>query len=544
MDMRAPAEATTDARAEPDDERLLRLTDGVQLATDVYLPQRRTAVPAVLLRTPYDKRGDLEGNAALAGLLTAAGFAVVVQDVRGRYASTGSRTPFQNEVYDGFHTLDWIAGQPWSDGRVIPMGDSYAGFTAMAAAASRHPTIRAVVARVTTTHIGEEWLYRQGNFRLQMNAQWAAFAWGGQRIIDVTPDYTVRPLADLDLGDADTSHLLDWRQHPVGHPAWVDRDLAGDRVIAARVEVPTLHWSGWWDLFSRGQIRGWRLLAEQLHRPGQRLFLTATDHMFNTFDSVEGRDGSIESQPLEQRYAPVLEFLQAVTSDMPEVESGVHFEVTHDRPHDATTWPPPSAKPELLYLRDGQSAPYGPEGGALSPRPDRLRTVVSWHHDPEHLVPSLETFIWGTLAADFPDERDAHVRDDVLTFTTAAADRPWTLAGNVEVAVTARASAPTAQLMATLCDVYPDGRAVRIAEGASRITDATTSAMRRIELGPLAYQVRAGHRLRLALAASAFPRYLWHVDGQDPWTAQHGDRCELFITLGDASYVTFGRLTR
>jgi len=145
--LRMTGAAPLDPRA---DARLVRMRDGVRLATDVYLPEppgpRR---PAILIRLPYDKSGRSTFMPAIAHYLTANGFAVVIQDVRGKFRSEGVAEPFVNEAADGHDALDWIVSQPWSNGIVGMSGDSYYGFTQWAAASTGHPALRAMVPRAT-----------------------------------------------------------------------------------------------------------------------------------------------------------------------------------------------------------------------------------------------------------------------------------------------------------------------------------------------------------------------------------------------------------
>jgi putative CocE/NonD family hydrolase len=522
------------AVVEPDDTHLVTAGDGAALATDVYLPARapaRTAYPALLLRTPYGKRGPIDRASELAAYFRELGIAIVVQDVRGKYDSSGAPIPFRNELSDGYDTLEWIAGQSWSDGTAFPFGDSYAGFTAWAAAASGHPSVRAAVVRVTTPDIGSQWMCRQRVFRMQMNAQWAAFAWGGRETIDVQPDWSTRPLRRIDFGGADMSALSAWLRASSDERAW--QALAGDTASRwAAVGVPVLHWGGWWDLMSRGQVAAWQRLVSN-GVPGQRLLMSATDHGFNRFPPIAAPGGG----SLERQYDEVADFLAHVLGDSSPASS-IRWELTHDGWQESERWGQAAAHSERLFLVDAASALFGPEGGALSPHPETIASTLTWGHDPADLVPSLETFVWGTLVEGYPDERDAHVRDDVATFSGRPSAEPLDIAGDVKLRLHLQASSAIAQVAATLSDVRPDGTAWRIAEGASAVTDAGALASLDLDLGPLAYRVVPGHRLRVALSASSFPRYMWPCrDLEEGWNGESGDEYDLSLRVGVGSYL-------
>ena len=119
----------------------VRMSDGVRLAANVYLPKGGTEFPTVLLRTPYNK----SGMGWIAEPLAEAGYAVVVQDVRGQFASEATFIPFIFEKKDGVETLDWVAKQPWCDGNIGMWGPSYLGYCALIVAPEAHPALKTIV---------------------------------------------------------------------------------------------------------------------------------------------------------------------------------------------------------------------------------------------------------------------------------------------------------------------------------------------------------------------------------------------------------------
>lgn len=537
-----PADVTQEitGQGEPSFTARVLAPDGVGLATDVYMPAKigRHGAPAVLIRTPYGRSGEIDAVPETARLLTECGVAVVGQDVRGKFDSGGDREPFVHELADGYATADWISRQSWSSGVVVPLGASYTGFAAWAAAASGHPAVRAAVVRMTTCHIADEWLYRQGLFRLQMNGPWAVFAWSGRELDEREPDWSVRPLSAA-IDGAAAPHLGRWLKNPPESPWWDQHGLGSASPLSRRVQVPVLHWGGWWDLLCRGQLREWDLHAGAAS--DHRLIMGATDHDFHPFVDVVGGDaGRLPAgrASVDAELAPAMDFLTAVCGGERPGGSVVRWELTHAGWREDRQWPPSGCHPVRLYLADGAHAAYGPEGGSLAHRPDTVPATVRWIDDPTDPVPSLETFVWGTLGHDYPDERDAQVRDDVMTFSSQPATEQMDLIGPAQLQLAVRASAAHAQLTATLCDVLPAGRTLRVAEGGCLVRAATELRRIQIDLGPIAYRLRAGHRLRVAISAGSFPRYLWSPgDGLDPWTALDGPPGERRIELGDASFL-------
>lgn len=526
-----PASIGADASV---DEALVSMTDGIRLAATIYLPRaRKTRIPTVMLRVPYGRAGDICFIPGLADLLVGQGFAVVAQDVRGKFDSEGIREPFVHEVLDGRDTMEWIASQAWSDGGVVAIGDSYPGYTAWAAGVCGHRALRGVIARMTTTLVSDGWIYRQGAFRLQMMAEWAAFAWSDPGLTEVAIDWSVRPLRDIAItpqGEA-SGPLL----------SWAARDRTGWRretlPSSGSITVPILGVGGWWDVFSRGQIAD---LVARRPRSSDRTFtvMRAVDHEFHRIDEVASgpidhmNDPASRAAGLPRIYAEVLDFLSRVVRDDLSSLPVVRYDLSHAGPRSATSWPPPEAVPYRLFLIDGPGAAFGPEGGGLRERPDTIPSLAVWPHDPSTLVPSLETDPWGILF-DPADERDVEMRDDVLTFTSEAMRTPLDIAGPVVVTLFVATTAQSVMLVATLVDVRPDGRATRIVEGATRVRRPVGDEPVQVDLGPTAYRLRQGHRLRLEVASSAFPRYMWEPGtGEDPWVATSGIVSEQSLRIG------------
>ena len=126
---------------EPTDTVLVSMRDGTRLATDVYLPNRPGRVPAVLARTPYGARGNAVWFPAIGRLFAEHGMAFVAQDTRGHHGSEGVAEPFEHEARDGYDTCEWVVRQPWANGMLAVFGESYVGYTALAASSSGHPAM-------------------------------------------------------------------------------------------------------------------------------------------------------------------------------------------------------------------------------------------------------------------------------------------------------------------------------------------------------------------------------------------------------------------
>jgi putative CocE/NonD family hydrolase len=502
------------------------MRDGTRLATDVYLPLRSGHVPAVVARTPYGARDNAVWFNAIGRLFADNGMAFVAQDTRGHYGSEGVAQPFEHEARDGYDTCEWIVRQAWSDGTIAAFGESYVGYTALAAASSGHPAIRAAALRATSTDIAGDWLRHQGVLRLEFVVRWALAAWSGRDNIAPDLDWAIRPLRAIVpavVPDRVPAVLDAWARG--AGPGRLRGQNAGWPSLIDELRVPSHFTAGWWDLFARGELRDWARHVGRVNHPS-RLVVEATDHAGHDWSDGPTPDPLADFDALAARMPTVLgaevTFLRRHLlggGDIPDA-APVTWMLTHVGQQVSPSWPPPGAESLCLYLGDAGQARRGPEGGSLSTRPDHIPMEARWRHDPANLVPSLEgEAIEGWFRR--PDERLTQVRDDVLTFTTDTAREPLDLAGPVTADLAVRGSPTGGHVMAKLCDVYPTGEARRIVDGAHDLNgDADAVVVVTVDLGQAGYRLRPGHRLRLEIASSAFPRYIWHPGTTaDPWDA-------------------------
>jgi uncharacterized protein len=511
----------------PDDARpyAVRMRDGVRLATDVYLPSPRGRWPVLLSRLPYDKAGDECFMPSIARWFTERGYAVVVQDVRGKVRSGGALAPFVSEAADGYDTIDWIAQQPWCDGPVGMFGDSYFGWTQWAAAASRHPALRAITPRVISADVGDI-TARQGVFALEVTALWALETWVDEGLYDYETgfDWAIRPLSEV------VPTALGGRRSP-----FLDQVAAGGIPAPARApifgDIPALHLGGWWDLARRGQIATWHEASRQQRAP-QFLLMDAADHGWTHVREpgqpyVDPRtDASTMARYLDCYLGPLAPFLRHFLTGEGDYQAPpVRWMLTHDGWQTSDSWPPEGSRPLDWFLQPRQNA-----AGALAGAPARRERVVSWRHDPKRPVPSLAHAYHPLIQP--PDESALDGREDVLIYETQPQPAPLDLAGPVSVSVHLSSSAPSTHLMATVSDLPPTGPALRVLDGAAHAAGPWPQKIT-IDLGSTGYRLRPGHRLRLALSSSEFPRYPPHPGtAADPWSTTDFRPAENRIVVG------------
>lgn len=517
------------------------MRDGVELATDVYLPAdpgAGVAYPTILVRLPYDKNDRFCFMSDVADRFMPHGYAVVVQDVRGKARSQGETVAFVHEVEDGYDTLEWIVQQPWSNGDVGCFGDSYYGFTQWAMIASGHPALKAAVPRMTTTEIGSDWMYQRGVFNLGTMGEWALHAWVDNLLNVPSIDWSVRPLSGLieaHTGDRSSASYSRWIKESADSPFWTQDVYAGHDVTPGR--IPTLHVGGFFDVFSRGQLADFAAALDGPRGDDQFLNMGATDH-FDDIVTPNGKspdhiaDDSVLPDFLDRYMGPALEFFDRYLKGGGGAIPRVRWEAANGEWHESATWPPTDASSLVLHLAPSGNVPADPRGGGLSAQPPGMSAEVLWTHDPSSPVPSLIADPWRPLL-DLPDERSVDSRADVLTFTSGEWTDGLLLAGPVTVKVTITADAPSTHAVARLCDVRPDGRSTLIVEGVALVEAPESGTEVEVDLGDTGYLLRPGHRLRLQISASSFPRWPVHPGtGEDPLNATSGRHVDHVLHLG------------
>ncbi|MGW7051644.1 CocE/NonD family hydrolase [Streptomyces sp. NPDC054887] len=547
-------------------QHLVRMRDGTRLATDVYLPDDRSGdgsderggdgnkdgIPAVLVRLPYDKNSRYVYFDKVAPLFTARGYALVVQDVRGKFRSGGRTLPFVREPEDGYDSIEWITHQPWSDGVVGMFGDSYYGFTQWAAVAAQHPALRAIVPRVTTVDFNAT---SQGDPAGPGRPVWLegieyyAHHWVDQDSYEYEPDRSVRPVIEQ----------YEQAFRAIGaRSAWFDLlaprytnlfHAVGRHPFDAR-PVPVLHCVGWFDNIGVPHMRDYTELAA---RPGwdavQYLWAGAIDHEnyhLGLAPAGEDDDHAVSEAALDRMLAgyagPALDFFDVFLRGVRPASSlpKVTWELGHAGWRTSSTWPPAGSVERTFWLAAPADAAGPPPGGALAEAPAAGENDVRWAYDPDALVPSLVPNSFALLQT-HPDAAATAARDDVLVFSGPVASQPLDLAGPVGLDLRVTSTAPVFDVFAKLLDLAPDGRAHLVVRGEVSVRGGAAPESVHIELGHTGYRLRPGHRLALLLASSDYPMFL-PSSGTDenPWTTTAPKAATQTLRTGgaDASRLT------
>jgi len=474
---------------------MVAMRDGTKLATDVILPKGKPdqKFPAVLIRTPYNRRGGV-GKMAANGI-PKMGVASVVQDMRGRFGSEGEDFPIfggcgWGKFQDGYDTIEWIAKQPWCDGRVGTVGPSAMGITQNLMLPTQPPHLKCAFVMVAA---GD--MYSHGNFWGGVPRKFLADNWVGQNRMD-------------------KRNLSLFTAHPSYDEFW---DFGNSIKLVEKVTVPVLYYGGWYDMFCQGTIDSF-VATQNRGGPGakgqSRLIMGPWQH-----------GGLPEGLKYPENAAPKFE-LWAMDWFMKHIKGA---DITGGR-----------TKPVQYYVMGAcgeEGAPgnvwrqvdtwpvvgepvawYFHKGGLLSTeRQTEAQASLSYDFDPNNPVPTLGG--GNLILARGPmDQRPVEGRPDVLVFSTSPLPQPIEVTGRITVKLWASSSCRDTDFSGKLCDVYPDGRSMIVQDGIVRARYRESLREPRliepgkvypleIDLWSTSIVFNKGHRIRVAISSSNAPRF-------------------------------------
>jgi uncharacterized protein len=515
------------------------MRDGTILRANVFRPDQESgSAPVLLMRLPYGK--DLPPSVPAIDPVQAArrGYIAVVQDTRGRFASCGSWDPFSHEREDGADTIAWAAGLPYSDGQVGMYGQSYMGFTQWSAALTAPPALKAIAPAKTWRDPLNGFFFRGGALELGLLASWHLGVLGPDimaRRFDGNQAALSRAIGDLvDEHDslASGGYLsLPMRQFgPLARhgvvPSFFDlihamgnRSIVDHLTIANKdqcVTVPSLNIAGWYDLFIQDGIDSYN--AMRANGAPAKLVIGPWHHGSNS-STVGEVDFGMRSNGdwLDLRWDFTELQLRWFDHWLRHEDNGVDAELPvtifvmgANRWRDERDWPLSRAVDADFFLHpDGSLAPDPP----VSCEPD------CYDYDPSDPVPTCGGA--ALMSPEFPpgayDQRAIEQRRDVLSFTTEVLQASIEVTGNVVAYLWAASSCVDTDFVVRLSDVYPDGRSIGIVDGIVRAQFRSPSQPSPITPGrPYEYRIdlwatsnvfRAGHRIRMSVTSSCFPRW-------------------------------------
>jgi putative CocE/NonD family hydrolase len=515
----------------------MKTRDGVTLQADIYRPAADGKYPVLLTRTPYDKSNFAPFGQA--GALR--GYIVVAQDVRGRYTSEGEWYPFKHESDDGYDTVEWAAALPHSNGKVGMFSGSYVGATQMLAAVAHPPHLAGICPVVTASNYHENWTYQGGAFEQWFNESWTSGlaqdtlnrtirgrsnALVGSTVLPLKqfPVFNIAAGADgAALTRSQAPYFLDWLDHPAYDSYW--RQWAIDEQYAS-IQVPSLTIAAWYDIFQGGSLKNYMGLkahaGNEAARKGQQLIVAIGGHSgwSRTVGAVDfGPDAPFDENAVTLDWYDYL--LQGKQNEFASGKPVKIFVMGENEWRNEDSWPLERAKETRYLLHSTGKANTASGDGALSIAAASKEAADTYVYDPANPVPT----VGGPLCCDAvhlaPGPRDQQAvefRSDVLVYSTPALEQDLEVTGPVTLDLFASSSTVDTDFTAKLVDVWPNGFEQNLTEGIlrARYRESTATAQPivpgkvyeyKIDLWSTSNVFLKGHRIRLEVSSSNFPRF-------------------------------------
>lgn len=512
----------------------VKMRDGVSLVADVYRPISEKGdekFPVLLQRTPYNRAGET----AAANEMAAHGYIVVTQDARGRFDSGGEFYPFRNESADGYDTVEWAAKLDQSNGKVGMFGGSYVGATQMLAAMAVPPHLVSIFPYVTASEYYDGWTYQNGALM-----QWFSSSWTSGLAVDTmrrkaessqAPKDWVNtlPLSDYAVLNSPqpaslAPYFRDWLSHERDDAYWQQWRLSDHY---SQMTVMGLHAGGWHDLFLKGSIKNYTGLHEQAAtaeaRAGQRLIVGPWAHAPT---SSEGKIGDVVfgKQAVLDNTATMLKWFDySLKGIKNEYASGapVRLFIMGDNVwRDEQEFPLARTRYTKFYLHSMRGANSVSGDGVLTLASPAAERKDEFDYDPQNPVRTIGgRLCCGQAMPPGPaDQRPNESRSDVLVFSTPPLTEDMEVTGFITLELFASTSAVDTDFTALLVDVDETGYARFLTDGivraryrestkqASLVTPGTIYQYK-IDLWATANVFKAGHRIRLYISSSNFPRF-------------------------------------
>ena len=521
------------------------MRDGTILRADLTRPEAEGPFPVLVERTPYNKDGASENAVGSPRFFASRGYAVAIQDVRGRFASDGDFQPFRDDGAgvnrDGYDTVEWFAAQPWCNGSVGMIGGSYSGATQYQAALSRPPHLRALFVRESSADYQREWVYRDGAFEFGFSTTWAHtvtemnienLAEGtelerqrkllrkvGEEMEDWFGRLPVYPCRFLE-GFGDWHNV--WLEHPEAGPYWDEFNI---EPYHDQVSTPAYHLGGWFDIFLAGTLKNFtgmkaRARTEEARR-GQKLIIGPWVHGSpNIGKQVAGEFdfGPEAARDFNEMRLPWFDYwLKGIDNGVMDEPPVRLFVMGRNEWRDEQDWPLPDTEYTSYYLRGGASRSIASlNDGTLSRKAaEGADSPDSFLYDPEKPVPTLG----GNTLHISDGVIDQRPVDGIcLTYTSEPLREELEVTGPVKAVLFGMSSAPDTDWVVRLTDVHPDGYSRPLCDGILRARYRESFAHPRLLEPGKVYRFEVdlwgtsnvfleGHRIRVVVTSSSFPRF-------------------------------------
>jgi predicted acyl esterase len=490
------ATTQTTANAIAHTEAFATMRDGTKLAANVFVPSGTGPWPVVLSRTPYLKDGPMSGGSA--GKFVAAGYVYVVQDVRGKGHSQGEYRPFVDDRNDGYDTVEWVAKQSWSNGKVGITGASALGITANLAASAAPPALKAAYVIVAPHSRFAEVTFMGGVLKDADTVGWMTRQGAGDQV----PALAKRVIWDERWNEVEYHTHLN------------------------QVKIPMYNVGGWYDIFNIGNLKNFTYLQNKGARGArgnQKLSMSPIGHGPLSGDLAYPGGGDLRSPTgggADQELRWFDYWLKGIDNGIMKEPPVRYYRMAAARKDHASAlnevrtaanWP----------IKNTATAYYLQEGLVLSTHaPKMSQSSQSYRFDPANPVKTFGgsnlTFERGPM-----DQRAVGNREDYLRFNTSPLTEAVAITGPVSAELWVATDGPDTDFMVKLVDVYPDGYEALVLDApiraryrngrmkASQVKMMTPGkpAKVTIDLWATSLLFEKGHRIALHVTSSNSPRY-------------------------------------
>ncbi|MFP4083249.1 MAG: CocE/NonD family hydrolase [Candidatus Aminicenantes bacterium] len=526
---------------------MIPMRDGVKLSSDFYFPEAQGKFPTILIRTPYNNSTSRYHR--YGKFYASRGYVAVIQDCRGRYDSEGQWYPFVGEEYDGHDTIEWIARQPWSNGKVGMTGVSYVGFVQWMAAVSNPPHLTCIFSYGSPSSIyGDTWFSR-GTLYLMDSITWAFLmdgrtnqnlgVHGWMNIIDHLP------LMSLDefLGRK-IKFWKDWLSHPNYDEYWAKQAVKGRY---HKIDIPSVTVAGWYDDGQHGSLENYYGIMKEgteSAKKNAKLIMgywrhggpyPHTENYYTKLGDFDfGDDALLDLETYELRWFDY--WLKGLPNNIMNEPNVKLFIMGENNWIEEQAWPLPETDYTNFYFHSqGKANTLFGDGGLNKTVPGE-EPPDKYIYDPAGPVPSIRggAGARGGISSDPIDQRVNEKRMDVLCYTSDILSQDVEVIGPVKIILYASSSAKDTDFCGKLVDVHPNGASYNVCYAASGLISARFRESLEnpsliepgkiyryeIKLRPTGMVFKKGHRIRVEISSSDFPVFNRNLNtGKDPYTS-------------------------
>ena len=549
----APSLTPQDAVVKIDFNQRVPMRDRVELSADVYRPPAAGRYPVILSRTPYTKTSG--STLRIAKYFVANGYVFVSMDVRGRGDSDGTFVPYKADGLDGYDAIEWCAAQPWSTGKVGTLGGSYNGVIQWLTAVHQPPHLAAMIPMVSPS---DPFVEFPTGLPIPQLLSWYHVTAGkvsqNMEAVDWTKLYWHLPIFTMDEAMGRPSkNWKDFVEHSKLDSYWEPLRYQNK---FDRVKVPVLGISGWYDDEQIGTPLNFagmtsKTIDEKVRRT-QRLLMGPWPHAINSTSKLGEVDfGSTATIDLNNTWLRWFDYWLKGTDNGVMQEAPVRIFVMGENVwRNENEWPMARTKWTKYFLRSSGRANTLNGNGSLSMTEPATESADTYKYDPANPVPFLTSPSFAQIGG--PDDyRKVEEREDVLVYSTEPLIEDMEVCGPIKVKLFALSSARDTDFMAKLIDVWPNGFAQRLTDGMVRarfregmdkpsLIDPGRVYGYDIDLWNTCQLYKKGHRVRLEISSSAFPKYDRNLNTGEQLgktTAMQVAEQKIYHDSGHASYV-------